>query len=288
MPLIEQTLDGKRDKVKIAIERIKAFCPISNGYMDEPYFVAYSGGKDSDVLRILFELSGVPFDLVHNHTSVDAPETVRYVRSIPNVKISYPDVSMWQLIASKTMPPTRHSRYCCDYLKERSAKNRFLVTGVRWQEGHKRKTSRNSLELKRSTAKNSLILNADNHVHRKMFESCITKGKKILNPIVDWSDDDVWDFLKCHGCRSNPLYDCGYSRIGCIGCPMPGSKWMIFDFYKYPKYKNAYIRAFDRMLLNRVKFSDNHSWKSGSEVFDWWIRDTPKPNHNDMQLSLDM
>jgi len=107
MALIEYALDGKRDKVKTAIERIKSFCPIANGYMDEPYYVAYSGGKDSDVLRILFELSGVPYDLVHNHTTVDAPETVHYIRSIPGVKISYPEITMWQLIVKKRMPPTR-------------------------------------------------------------------------------------------------------------------------------------------------------------------------------------
>ena len=87
MPLIENTLDGRRDKVKTAIERIKAFCPVSNGYMDEPYYAAYSGGKDSDALRILFEIAGAPHDLVHNHTTVDAPETVRYVRAIPGIQI---------------------------------------------------------------------------------------------------------------------------------------------------------------------------------------------------------
>lgn len=118
MSLIEYTLEGKTDKVKKAIERIKGYDPITNGYMDEPYYVAYSGGKDSDVLRILFELSGVRFDLVHNHTTVDAPETVYYVRSIPNIQISYPNTTMWALIVKKRMPPTRLVRYCCSELKE--------------------------------------------------------------------------------------------------------------------------------------------------------------------------
>ena len=90
MALIEQTLFGTVNKVDQAIQRIKMYDPIANSWMDEPYYVAYSGGKDSDVLRILFEMSGVKYDLVHNHTTADAPETVRYVRSIPGIQISYP------------------------------------------------------------------------------------------------------------------------------------------------------------------------------------------------------
>lgn len=100
------------NKERIALERIKSLDPIAHGYMDTPYYVAYSGGKDSDVLRILFELSGVKYDLVHNHTTVDAPETVYYVRSIPGVIISKPEITMWDLIVKRRMPPTRIVRYC--------------------------------------------------------------------------------------------------------------------------------------------------------------------------------
>lgn len=93
---------------KQAISRLKAFEPES-----EPYYVCYSGGKDSDVIRILSELSGIKYELHHNLTSVDFPETVRYVRSIPNVIVNYPHykdgspITMWNLIVKKCLPPTR-------------------------------------------------------------------------------------------------------------------------------------------------------------------------------------
>lgn len=151
MSLIEYTLSGKINKVDQAIQRIKAFDPISTGLMDTPYYVAYSGGKDSDALRILFELAGVKYDLVHNHTTVDAPETVRYVRSIPGIQISYPELSMWQLIVKKRMPPTRIVRYCCVELKEKGGEGRFVATGVRWSESVKRKKSRGGVEILGST-----------------------------------------------------------------------------------------------------------------------------------------
>ena len=66
------------EKERIAIERLKAFEPET-----DPYYLCYSGGKDSDVIRILAQLVGVKHDIHHNLTSVDAPETIYYIRSIP-------------------------------------------------------------------------------------------------------------------------------------------------------------------------------------------------------------
>ena len=100
------------EKEKRAIEYLKSFEPET-----EPYRLCYSGGKDSDCIRILASLAGVKHDIVNNHTTVDAPETVRYIRSIPNIQIEYPERTMWQLIEEKGMPPTRLVRYCCSELK---------------------------------------------------------------------------------------------------------------------------------------------------------------------------
>ncbi len=284
---MNQTTFWNLDRERIAIERIKSLDPITHGFMDTPYYVAYSGGKDSDVLRILFELSGVRYDLVHNHTTVDAPETVYYVRSIPGIQISKPDMSMWQLIVKKRLPPTRIVRYCCEYLKERGGQDRFVATGVRWAESTKRK-SRGSLEIQNRDIKKRIMLNVDNVESRRMFETCALKGKRVLNPIIDWSDDDVWEFLHHYGCRSNPLYKCGIKRVGCIGCPMMRPFHRIKGFERYPKYKSAYIHAFDRMLEKAIDEGKPHSkWKTGQEVFDWWIADVRnQPSEIENQLGF--
>ena len=286
MPLISYTLEGKQDKVKIAVERIKSLDPIANGFMDEPYYVAYSGGKDSDVLRILFELSGVRYDLVHNHTTVDAPETVYYVRSIPNIQISYPDITMWELIVKRRIPPMRIARYCCAVLKERGGRDRFVATGVRGAESTKRKNNRGSLEVIRR--KNSIILNADNDEARRIFEVCTVQGKRILNPIIDWTDADVWELLYAYSCRSNPLYECGYKRVGCIGCPMAGGKKQIEEFEVYPKYKAAYMRAFEKMLAGRHEDGlPTEQWQTAGDVFKWWTEKPIKENDLDrLQMNL--
>lgn len=98
----------------------------------------------------------------------------------------------------------------------------------------------------------------------------------MINPIIDWSDSDVWAFLKYYGCKSNPLYQCGFCRIGCIGCPMSG-KHRYAEFRRYPIYKLNYIKAFDRMLANLKKDAHNNGeifnigWQSGEDVFRWWM-----------------
>lgn len=271
MALIEHTLYGKINKVDIAINRIRSFDPIATGFFDTSYYVAYSGGKDSDAIRILCELAGVKYDLVHNHTTLDAPETVRYVRSVVLPEnINYPEMSMWRLIDKKLMPPTRVSRYCCDVLKEGGGKGRFVMTGVRWAESSKRK-NRGSVEVLGSRAKAKLILNADNDDSRMLLENCVKKGKRVLNPIIDWSDAEVWELLKHYNCSSNPLYQEGFVRIGCVGCPLAGEK-RYGEFMRWPIYKTNYIKAFERMIQTRIENGLLTTWRSGQEVFDWWMQ----------------
>lgn len=277
------------EKERRAIQYLKSFEPES-----EPYYLCYSGGKDSDCIRILAELADVKFDLVHNLTTVDAPETVYYVRSMPRVHISYPEMSMWQLIEKKKVPPTRLFRYCCTEFKEKGGKGRMKVTGVRWAESTNRKVNGglvkiigkpktvqkladvNNIDFKLSV-KGGVVLNDDNSDTRRFVEHCYRTTSTMLNPIVDWTDEDVWEFLHFYGCQSNPLYQFGFNRIGCIGCPFQGPKGMKNDFKQYPKYKHSYVRAFDRMLKARVDagLKNNRAWIDGEHVFMWWLGDDP-------------
>lgn len=281
-------------KEKRAIEYLKSFEPQS-----EPYYLCYSGGKDSDVIRILAQLAGVKHEIYHNHTTVDAPETVRYVRSIPGIKIEYPKLSMWELIVKKMFPPTRLIRYCCSELKEKGGVGRLKITGVRWAESTARRDNGGFVKIigkpitvqKRGeelnadfilTQKGGVVLNTDNDVNRRFVEMCYRTTSTLVNPIVDWTDDDVWQFLNHYGCKSNPLYQCGENRIGCIGCPLQNFKGMKRDFAKYPKYKEMYIRTFDRMLKARDEkgLGRNEAWSSGESVMKWWVGEDPN------QLSL--
>lgn len=271
------------EKEKRAIQFLRAFEPKT-----EPYYLCYSGGKDSDTIRILAALAGVNHEIWHNHTTVDAPETVRYVRSIPNVKIDYPKKSMWQLIPEKKLPPLRHMRYCCAELKERGGRGRVKITGVRWAESIRRAQNSGAIQIDakakkqadnigaeyNSTPKGDIVLNDDNDASRQLVDSCYRTASTMVNPIIDWSDADVWAFLKHYGCESNPLYQCSFSRIGCIGCPMAKKRERIKEFSLWPQYKRLYILAFEKML-KAIGNNDKITWKTGEDVFKWWMGDDP-------------
>lgn len=128
---------------KKSIERLKSFEPDDG----QGYFGCYSGGKDSDVIKILLALSGCKHEMVHSLTTVDAPETVQYIKSQKDVRIEKPKLSMWQLIVKKGMPPTRLVRYCCAELKETAGKGRIKVTGVRWDESASRAESSDIVKI---------------------------------------------------------------------------------------------------------------------------------------------
>ncbi len=184
---------------------------------------------------------------------------------------------MWDLIPQKLMPPTRSMRYCCSVLKEQGGAGRFITTGVRWAESAKRKNGRGIYETLPSDKTKKIILNNDNDDRRRLFENCRLQAKRICNPIIDWTDGDIWDYIRSERIPINPLYGCGFSRIGCIGCPMV-TKARSFQFDRYPKYKEMYIRAFDRMLEERLRRGRAlGTWRTGMDVFHWWMEDGVLP-----------
>lgn len=295
------------EKERIAIERLKAFEP------DEGYYLCYSGGKDSDTIRILADIGDIKYECHNNHTTVDAPETVYYIRQVMSKygecvrevdedgAITYrygtqgfvhiPKKSMWDLIAEKSIPPTRIARYCCAELKEKGGKGRLRVTGVRWDESINRKNNRSlvNIDKKKRTLKAAeelgaeyeekkyaISLNLDNTENRRLVEHCYRTDNTLVNPIIDWTDEEVWSFLHHYGCESNPLYKCGNKRVGCIGCPMQGSNGMKADFAKYPKYKEAYLRAFAKMIENNGRKGSKHTWFTDADkVMRWWLGENP-------------
>nr|DAK83821.1 MAG TPA: phosphoadenosine-phosphosulfate reductase [Caudoviricetes sp.] len=272
-----------------AIELLKVASEMPLKLYKQPLVITYSGGKDSDVLLHLAGKAGIPYEALHSLTTADAPETVRHVwatfrrlelQGVPCTIDTHKtqdgrNVTMWNLIPRKLMPPTRLMRYCCTELKEGGGKGRFIATGVRWAESVKRK-NRGMLEVQHSDIRKRLTLMNDNDESRMAFESCQLKGKRVVNPIVGWQEADIWDYVSAEHICMNPLYDCGWKRVGCIGCPMAG-KHRITEFARYPKIKAAYVRAFDRMLAERQKRGLSCNWQTGVDVMHWWMEDGVLP-----------
>lgn len=291
-------MDSK--KVEMAVKRLQAFEP------EEGYFVAFSGGKDSQCVYHLAEMANVKFNAHYSITSCDPPELVRFIKMhYPNVKFEqnhyndgkpehyYQDgrpkpVTMWSLIPEKKMPPTRLVRYCCEKLKEFVGQGRVTVTGVRWAESINRKNNQGIVTILNpkkaqkkamedigvnfaKNVKGGIVLNDDNDINRRSVEFCYRTNKTLVNPIIDWTDADVWSFLNENGIPHCCLYDEGFTRIGCIGCPMARSEQRKKEFERWPAYQKMYMKAFGRMIDKRKADGLPCNWETSYDVMEWWL-----------------
>lgn len=307
---LEQKIEDSKNILKLASE-------MSLEYYHKPLILTYSGGKDSDaLLQLAIEcLKPTDFEVLNSHTTVDAPETVYYIRDrfkelekmgvkatvrLPRDKEGNL-ISMWSLIEKKQIPPTRFARYCCKELKETSTPNRFVAVGVREAESIARRGR--EVFATHGLRKEDAYYYYYSHV-KEVFEddkarreadnvdanevgvydcTFISKAKKnddlICNPIYKWTDSEVWQFIENRGMPHNPLYDKGFLRVGCIGCPLAGNQ--VSGLEMYPKYKQNYINAFQRMLEKRKAVGKDdvtgkdglHKWTDGEAVYKWWIQD---------------
>jgi len=245
------------DIAKQAIERLREFEPNALKKDRAGYYVAYSGGKDSDVILDLVRRSGVKYTAHHSLTTCDPPELVRHVKAQADVEIIKPKMSMWQLIRKKGMPPRRNARYCCEVLKEGGGKGRIVVTGVRWGESARRSK-------------------------RRMIETCYrSKTKQFLNVIIDWSTADVWGYIRERPIEYCKLYDEGFKRLGCVLCPMTRNVQQQLD--RWPKLCRAWEKAvkstFKPNIGKRFKF------KNAEEYWQWWLdRDAPSRKQDGDQM----
>ncbi|MDF2631407.1 MAG: phosphoadenosine phosphosulfate reductase [Caproiciproducens sp.] len=258
--LLENTLwYGVVDKVQVAIDRIRQFEP------PEGYYVAFSGGKDSIVVLDLVKRAGVKYDAHYNLTTVDPPELVYFIREHhSDVEKHMPNKTMWQLIERKGFP-SRKMRYCCAILKESGGKGRLCVTGVRREESH-------------------------NRSKRKMVEQCYRDpSKRYLNPIIDWSSHDVWQYIHGNKLPYCSLYDEGFERLGCIMCPLSNPKQIAREAARWPKYAEAYQRAalksFEYKKERGLSLPPN--WTSGTDMYEWWIKQASAEKENPDQNELD-
>ena len=230
----------------IAIQRLKDHEP------EEGYYLAFSGGKDSIVIYDLAIRAGVKYDAHYSQTTVDPPEIQKFIKNYPHPVIwEKPKESMFRLIVRKKMLPTRMIRFCCSALKEIGGKGRIVITGIRWAESVKR-SKRNVFEQSQSV-----------------------KSKWFLHPVIDWTDGDIWEYIRYHSLDYCSLYDEGYTRIGCIMCPMQTEKGRVMDMERYPKYYQAYLRAIGHMLdACRESGVPFRKGNTPEEVMHWWIHES--------------
>lgn len=263
-------IDGKsikiefRNKVDIAIMRLREFESLTKG---EGFYFADSYGKDSCVVDRLLDMAGVPHDAHYSKVGIDAPELVYFGRRYhSDTIVEKSEMSIWEGVTMKGMP-RRQSRWCCEMLKEKKGGGRYVVTGIRWQESPRRKD-------------------------RRMIEVCRTDATKVfVNPIIDWTHNDVWEYIHANHIPYCSLYDEKrpdgkplFKRLGCILCPMESAKQTLLEQAKFPKLAELWKRACYRYW--EAGSDGTKKWATKEAMWQWWLSRKGEPKVNDAQCVM--
>lgn len=268
-----------QSKIEASISTIRKAAKLAQDYTGKPIVVAFSGGKDSQTVYHLAEASGVDFEAVYNATTIDPPEVVRFIRKhYPMVHFQVPKMSFWELVEHVRMLPNRHMRYCCSVLKEATHQGRVTLTGVRREESAKR-AKRQILDINKKPRQFDEFERID-----KIDVQCFGNGKEkiTVNPILDWTETDVWEYLNnVVNVPHCELYDKGRHRVGCLFCPMKKHKEIVDDMQRYP-------HQFERLKKTVAKISETSKvFPNDPKAFlEWWLSDKPVHEFKAARLPL--
>ena len=274
--------------MEASIVTIQKAAKLAQNYTGKPLVVAFSGGKDSQTVYHLAEAAGVEFEAVYSATTIDPPEVVRFIRKqYPIVKFSVPKMSFWQIAEKIRMLPNRHMRYCCSVLKEHTSAGRVTLTGVRREESAKR-SKRPILDINKKPRQFDEFERGD-----KIDIQCFGNGKEkiTVNPILDWTETDVWRYL--NNVVSAPhceLYDQGRHRVGCLFCPMKARKEIVNDMRRYPHQFNRLKKTVAKIAETSKEFPNEPK-----AFLEWWLSDksveeykSPRLPFNEVDTIVDL
>jgi len=255
-------------KIDYSIALMQKAEKMALAYHPDGFHLAFSGGKDSIVLYELAKMAGVRFKAHMQLTSVDPPELLKFIRKYyPDVELHRPAMNIYDMIVKKMSLPTRKIRFCCSLLKETAGKGTVTLLGIRADESVNR-SKRSEVEILGKKATSEIIDQWNNS--QETSHVCIGGNDKImLSPILKWTFSDVWRFIRQNNLPYCQLYDEGFTRIGCIFCPMASVKTKQRERRKYPGVERAYKRAIARLVSEHGTYSQlNHDV---DDIFDWWI-----------------
>jgi len=261
----QQTLMGMGESVEELVDKailtLQTFAP-----KDRPYYGCFSGGKDSITIKEVARLADVSVNWYYNQTTIDPPELVRFIRDVhPDVTWKKPEKNFFTAMLTNGFP-TRRSRWCCKLYKERQNPiGETLILGVRAAESPRRKAAWKVVTYHTRTRTNA------------------------ISPILGWKDEDVWRFIRKTGIPYCSLYDEGFTRLGCIGCPMGRTSGRVKQFKRWPGYEKAWKRAFRKIWEKRAgkpqrggkEWFGSAKFKTWEELFDWWLSDDRPPGNGD-------
>ena len=213
-------------------------------------YLGFSGGKDSIVTYDLARRAGISFTAQYGNTTLDPPGVIKFIRDhYPDVQIIHPVESFCKLVERKGLP-TRQTRWCCEHLKEYIGIGKNTIQGVRAAES-KNRTGRDYIQC-------------DN---RKVM-----KGAQHIYPIYDWSDEEIWEYIREYNLPVPDAYEKGCVRIGCVGCVLTSIPKRKFEFRLFPRYYDMIKRAIDKGMSNNPQWKLTVACDGDAETaMQWWL-----------------
>jgi phosphoadenosine phosphosulfate reductase len=250
--------------VRVAVDTIRLWEQSALEQNEAGFTVAFSGGKDSCVIKRLTELAGVKHQCVYNVTTIDPPELVHFIKQHhPDVRWNHPKRSFFTAVVARGLP-TRRFRWCCEEFKESNREPGWSILGVRAEESARR------------AARWKIVSRFEKHGRTTMS----------LSPILYWTEDDVWKFIRNEKLPYCSLYDEGRDRIGCIGCSMQSRVRRKADLARWPRYDRLYRKACAQLWERRAgtmtrqgdkEWFGTRCFHTSDEMFEWWLSDESLP-----------
>lgn len=255
-------------RIDYSIALLRKAEPLALSMDERGFYLAFSGGKDSQALYHITEMAGVKFHAEMQVTTLDPPELMAFVRNTyPKVKLNRPEINFYKLIEKKKILPLRQCRYCCSVLKEQAGAGTCTLLGIRAAESSRR-AKRSDVE-KIGRKGEAFNLDQFSRDTEQRFQCVNGKDKIVVSPILNWSDADVWNFIRGNGIEYCKLYDEGFHRIGCMFCPMANVQTKALERIRYPKVEKTIVKSIQH-LIDTYGYFNNYN-ATAQEVFNWWV-----------------
>lgn len=232
----------------------------------EKLYLGFSGGADSVVLKHITTIAvgRENFDAVYCVSPIDPRIIHQFIKSEhPDVIWEYHARGFWRMVDKKGLP-FRQRRWCCEVIKEAGGEGRIVLVGNRRDESPKRKAQ-------------CFVEHARGN-----------KNKLLIRPILDFTDNDRWRYIRENKLAYIPLYDEGakrlgygegiFKRLGCVLCPF--ERQIAREEEYFPEIIKLWRLACDRIITatkargyKNLKGEEvKHKFETGEELYQWWTR----------------
>lgn len=232
----------------------------------EGYYLAFSGGKDSQVMLSLTKLAGVKYHAYYSVTSNDPPENVYFIRKFyPEVTFVHPKRNFFSMVSDYGLP-MMNKRYCCSRLKEGLGSGRAVLTGVRSEESRKR-SSYAQIEIfsRRKEHQGKRRDRSFDELAENEVQCIKGKDRLMIRPMLNWTSDEIWEYIYTNKLPVNPCYK-KVGRVGCMFCPFATSKQIDMYSKEYTGFYNLLMSSVTKWWMK----SEDHILDSPEDYYLWW------------------